>query len=107
MLDVSDGLVRDGTRLGRASGVVLEVDLEALEPDLAEIRAAVGASAALDCVLAGGEEHSLLATFPAAVVPPGWRVIGRARQVAAGERPGVLVDGSPVVHTGWDHFRSP
>jgi thiamine-monophosphate kinase len=106
MLDVSDGLVRDGTRLARASGVVLEVDLGALEPDLAEIRDAVGASAALDCVLAGGEEHSLLATFPAGELPPGWRVIGRAREVAAGEHAGVLVDGSSVAHTGWDHFRS-
>jgi thiamine-monophosphate kinase len=106
MLDVSDGLVRDGARLARASEVVLEVDLAALEPDLAEIRDAVGASEALECVLAGGEEHSLLATFPPGLVPPDWRVIGRARDVAAGERPGVLVDGRSVAHTGWDHFRS-
>lgn len=105
MLDVSDGLVRDGTRLARASGVVLEIDLGALEVDLAEIRDAVGASEALECVLAGGEEHSLLATFPVDLVPAGWRVIGRAREVAAGERPGVLVDGRSVAHTGWDHFR--
>jgi thiamine-monophosphate kinase len=106
MLDVSDGLVRDGTRLARASGVVLEIDLGALEVDLAEIRDAFGASEALECVLAGGEEHSLLATFPVDLVPAGWRVIGRSREVAAGERPGVLVDGRSVAHTGWDHFRS-
>ncbi|WP_404387921.1 thiamine-phosphate kinase [Humibacillus xanthopallidus] len=105
MLDVSDGLVRDGSRIARASGVVLEVDLGALEPDLAEIRAAVGVSDALECVLAGGEEHSLLATFAPEDLPPGWRVIGRARPVARGERPGLLVDGRAVAHTGWDHFR--
>ena len=106
MLDVSDGLVRDGTRLARASGVVLEVDLRALEADLAHIRQAVGGSQAVECVLAGGEEHSLLATFPAHLVPPGWRVIGRARDVSRAEPPGVLVDGQRVAHTGWDHFRS-
>jgi thiamine-monophosphate kinase len=105
MLDVSDGLVRDGSRMARASGVVLEVDLDALEPDLAEVRGAVGQVEALECVLAGGEEHSLLATFPPGGVPRGWRPIGRAREVAAGERPGVLVDGRAVTHTGWDHFR--
>ena len=105
MLDVSDGLVRDGSRIARASGVVLEVDLGALEPDLAEIRAAVGESDALECVLAGGEEHSLLATFAPEDLPPGWRVLGRARPVAPGEHPGLLVDGRAVAHTGWDHFR--
>lgn len=105
MLDVSDGLVRDGARLARASGVVLEVALAALEPDLAEIREAVGGPEALESVLAGGEEHSLLATFPPDLVPPDWRVIGAARDVMAGERPGVLVDGASVAHTGWDHFR--
>jgi thiamine-monophosphate kinase len=105
MLDVSDGLVRDGTRLARASGVVLEIALADLEADLAEIRDAVGAVEAVECVLAGGEEHSLLATFAADLLPPGWRVIGRAREVTAGERSGVLVDGRSVTHTGWDHFR--
>ena len=105
MLDVSDGLVRDGARIARASGVVLEVGLRALEPDLAEIRAAVGEADAQECVLAGGEEHSLLATFAPGDLPPGWRVIGHARELAPGERPGLLVDGRAVAHTGWDHFR--
>ena len=67
MLDVSDGLLRDGGRIARASGVVLELDPEALAADVAEVAGAVGEEAAWDCVLAGGEEHSLLATFPGEV----------------------------------------
>jgi thiamine-monophosphate kinase len=56
----------------------------------------------LSFILGGGEDHSLLATFPdAAVVPEGWTVIGA---VSDGEV-GVTVDGAaydgPV---GWTHF---
>ena len=53
MLDVSDGLLRDGGRIARASGVVLELDPEALAADVAEVAGAVGEEAAWDCVLAG------------------------------------------------------
>lgn len=104
MLDVSDGLVRDGGRIARASGVVIELDREALASDVARIRDAVGEEAAWDCVLAGGEEHSLLATFPGDV-PDGWRVIGSVGASSAGEVPTVLLDGEVVGHSGWDHFK--
>jgi thiamine-monophosphate kinase len=104
MLDVSDGLVRDGGRLARASGVVVELDRAALAADVAEIAGAIGEDAAWDCVLAGGEEHSLLATFPAEV-PSGWRVIGSVRAPVGDEETGVLVEGHRPSHTGWDHFR--
>ena len=66
----------------------------------------LGSEAALDCVLAGGEEHSLLATFPAGAPPEGWRVIGSVRAPAVGEAAGIVVAGHAVAHTGWDHFRT-
>ena len=72
-------------------------------PDV--VRPTLGAEAALDCVLAGGEEHSLLATFPTGALPDGWRAIGGVRAPREGERAGILVDGRTVGHTGWDHFR--
>lgn len=97
MLDVSDGLLRDGTRIARASGVRLALEGRLLEAFVAPLREAVG-ERALDCVLAGGEEHSLLATFPA-TPPRGWSVLGR---VEAGE--GVTVDGRAQQARGWDHF---
>jgi thiamine-monophosphate kinase len=106
MLDVSDGLLRDGRRIARASGVVIDVDPDAIAPDVAELAGALGSEVALDCVLAGGEEHSLLATFPPGRVPRGWRPIGRVRAPRAGEQPGILVGERVVTHTGWDHFRT-
>lgn len=105
MLDLSDGLLRDGGRVARASGVVIDVSGAALASDVAALTDALGAEVALDCVLAGGEEHSLLATFPAGVLPDGWRRIGVVRAPGRGEHPSVLVDGRAVSHTGWDHFR--
>jgi Thiamine monophosphate kinase len=103
MLDLSDGLLRDGGRIARASGVVLELDPEALASEVAGVSGAVGEEAAWDCVLAGGEEHSLLATFPGDV-PDGWRVIGSVRAPRADEAPGVHIEGRRPRHTGWDHF---
>ncbi|WP_262348358.1 thiamine-phosphate kinase [Cellulosimicrobium cellulans] len=114
MLDVSDGLLRDGARLAAASGVVLDLGdpADVLADDLAAVAdaaAAVGAEP-VAWVLGGGEDHGLLATFPAgAVLPEGFRRIGVTRRPGAGvdERAGtVLVGGErPAVTTGWEHFR--
>ncbi|WJL95792.1 thiamine-phosphate kinase [Microbacterium sp. ET2] len=91
MMDVSDGLALDAGRLARASDVTLELRTTALGPHPAD-------------ALAGGEDHALLATFPAAVGPaPGFRVIGSVG--VAGEDP-VLVDGEPYDGKGgWDPYR--
>ena len=99
MIDLSDGLLRDGDRIARASGVRLALSPAALHPDVDALEPVVGEEAALECVLAGGEEHSLLATFPARSVPGGWRGLGR---VVDGE--GVTLDGEPQQPRGWDHF---
>lgn len=91
MMDVSDGLVLDASRLAAASGVSIAIDTAALGEDPA-------------AALVGGEDHALLATFPQAVpLPDGFRAIGRAEP--RGEA-AVLVDGRP--HTGrggWDPYR--
>ena len=52
--------------------------------------------------LTGGEDHSLVATFPPGVMLPArWSVIGAVR-----EGRGVLVDGRAYpAAPGWDHFR--
>jgi thiamine-monophosphate kinase len=86
MLDVSDGLAIDGRRIATASGVRLDIDSAELESPAS---------------LTGGEAHALLATFPPeAVLPGGFRVIGR---VIAGE--GLSVDGTPYdARGGWDPY---
>lgn len=110
MLDVSDGLLRDGGRIARASGVVLDLDAPALaSPRDLEALAAAGRALDVDpvrWVLTGGEDHGLLATFPAgAELPPEFRVVGRVLEAAAERGPSVTVQGSvPVGDEGWDHF---
>ena len=100
MIDLSDGLLRDVSRVAAASGVGVDLHSAALAADVARLEPAVGAEMARECVLGGGEEHSLVATFPAdSVVPDGFRVIGAVR--AGG---GLTVDGIPQQPRGWDHF---
>ena len=100
MLDLSDGLVRDAARVAAASGVGIDLDRRLLQADVATLAAAVGEETAWECVLTGGEEHSLLGCFPAEVqLPEGWRPVG---SVGAGE--GVSLDGRPQHGGGWDHF---
>ena len=91
MMDVSDGLVLDASRLAAASAVSILIDSASLGDDP---RAA----------LSGGEDHALLATFArGTALPDGFRVVGRAAE--RGEHP-VLVDGKPFAGTGgWDPYR--
>ncbi len=105
MLDISDGLLRDGGRIARASGVVLDVEVHTLRDDIAALEPALGEEAARECVLTGGEEHSLLATFPPGALPGDWRRIGTVRVREPDEQPRMLVDGRAMAHSGWDHFR--
>jgi thiamine-monophosphate kinase len=87
MLDLSDGLALDAARLARASGVGIDFKsvLLGASPELA---------------LDGGEDHSLLATFPAsAAFPGGFRPVGVVVEGA-----GIAVDGEPYVPGGWDPY---
>lgn len=89
MLDVSDGLAIDAGRIARASGVGIDFDSAAL-------------GERIEVALGGGEDHGLLATFPAGVaLPEGFRLLG----VVVG-KPGVVsVDGVPHAQGGWDPYR--
>jgi thiamine-monophosphate kinase len=102
MVDVSDGLLAEAGHVAAASGVAIDVTSAALE--IPEPFQAVGAALnanPVSFVLGGGDDHALLATFGAdAVLPDGFRVIGR---VAEGE--GVTVDGDTYDGPrGWTHF---
>ncbi|MCU1439726.1 MAG: thiL [Rhodoglobus sp.] len=96
MLDLSDGLAIDARRLAVASGVGVDLDPAAIASP-SQSSAATSPRDALD----GGEDHSLLATFPAGVdLPGGFRVIGTVV-----EGSGVLVGGRPYERAGgWDPY---
>ncbi len=87
MLDLSDGLAIDAGRLARASGVTLAFDAEAVPEGPA---------------LHGGEDHGLLATFPAGTdLPGGFRRIGSV--LDRGDHD-LRRAGVPVPTSGWDPY---
>ncbi|MCB1297861.1 MAG: thiamine-phosphate kinase [Microthrixaceae bacterium] len=91
MMDISDGLALDASRIAAMSGVSVDIFSAALGPNSA-------------WALGGGEDHGLLATFPANVqLPEEFRAIGRVLP-AGGEAvriDGRAWDGKP----GWDPYR--
>jgi thiamine-monophosphate kinase len=100
MLDVSDGLAKDAPRIAKASGVKLVInrkDLNGFEAMLDDAAMRLGVKA-IDWVLGGGEDHSLLATFaPGVSIPKAFKPIGF---VAEGS--GVYLDGDELARHGWD-----
>jgi thiamine-monophosphate kinase len=118
MIDVSDGLLADLGHVADASAVQIRLLSARLGPGdrlLAAARALFDRTCSVtrppspdtpdalaqEWVLSGGEDHSLVATFPAGTrLPPRWRVIGEV-----GPSRGVVVDGQPRSgDPGWDHF---
>ncbi|WP_162301600.1 thiamine-phosphate kinase [Nesterenkonia muleiensis] len=106
-MDLSDGLLRDAQRLAAASGVRIQLDDAALAAEAVHLEPVaellgLAASSCRDWVLTGGEDYSLLATFPEdAALPDGFRSIGRVEvgdpQVRTGLR---------GVGEGWDSLLS-
>lgn len=107
MIDVSDGLALDLSRLCRASGLGASIDLDAVP---------VASGATLAEALGGGEDYELLATLPS-----GEAMEQARRELKEGlgvplteigttvEGDGVLAVGTdgverPLEATGWDHF---
>ena len=89
MIDLSDGLALDASRVARASGIRVSLESALLGDDPAS-------------ALHGGEDHSLLAAFPTGTsLPGGFRRIG---SIVAGD--GLDVDGAAWDGaSGWDPYR--
>jgi thiamine-monophosphate kinase len=88
MMDISDGLVLDATRMAKASGVTIDLDVSE------------------ENALIGGEDHGLLACFPEGCpIPGGFQVIGRV--LPANSATPVVVAGFDLgaIRGGWDPFQ--
>ena len=105
MLDVSDGLAKDASRIAKASEVTIQIDKSELLGfeavlELAALRLEVTPE---NWVLFGGEDHALLATFPSnAVLPKEFKPIGRVLPFT-GEY--LLLDDIELQENGWDSIR--
>ena len=102
MLDVSDGLAKDASRIAKASNVSIQIDplmLQGFEAVLEEAARAIGSSES-DWVLFGGEDHALLATFPTdAELPREFKPIGVVLEQSATL---VSLGINPLPEKGWD-----
>jgi len=106
MIDVSDGLLQDVGHLASASQVA--IDLRSNQFEVGEPLQAVGAALSVDplkFVLTGGDDYSLVATFPAGTkLAEQWREIGRV--LDSGDQGAVTVDGAEYHDgSGHQHFR--
>jgi thiamine-monophosphate kinase len=94
MMDVSDGLAKDASRLAKLNGVTFE--LNAPETAYAEV--------GLENFYLGGEDHSMLATFPpTCAIPAEFVPIGRVLEFT-----GEYLVGNDIAQVKggqmWDHF---
>ena len=107
MLDVSDSLAKDAGRIADASDVTLAISNQkllgyfaVLEQVAQSITARGSEASEKDWVLFGGEDHSLLCTFPKdAQIPTGFKVIG---EVQRRQESPVTLDGLALETRGWD-----
>lgn len=108
MIDISDGLVADLEHIARGSGVCIELDTKkiAVPEELVSTAAAFGVDP-MGWILAGGDDHAIVATFPPKKrMPRGFTAIGKVAPAPVGA---VLIDGVAYADayeqvSGFRHF---
>jgi thiamine-monophosphate kinase len=116
MMDLSDGLAKDLSRLCLASGVGARIDLAAV-PVAEPIRAGAASLGvdALELALGGGEDYELVATLEPSDAEAARRVLEERYGVTL-TTVGSIIEGeglvavgadgreTPLGSRGWDHF---
>ena len=98
MMDISDGLLLDCTRMAQASGVTIALDLQAIPIAVDEERRADA--------LRWGDDYQLLFTLPPGAAPPcPATAIGSVRD--AGPHPLLLGNTPPTGRLGYEHGGNP
>jgi thiamine-monophosphate kinase len=106
MCDISDGILRDASRIAEASGVTIECNPDLIEKvpgfgELVEIAKNIGVDP-IELFLQSGEEHELLFTGPAPTDSVFGSVIGRVIERA--DSPIVIKGRALPENLGWAHF---
>ena len=106
MCDISDGILRDASRIAEASGVTIECNPDLIEKvpgfgELVEIAKNIGVDP-IELFLQSGEEHELLFTVPAPTDSVFGSVIGRVIERA--DSPIVIKGRALPENLGWAHF---
>jgi len=115
MMDISDGLAKDLSRLCVESGVGARLELARVpvSPSLAHLAEALGLDE-LELALSGGEDYELLAAMPAEAVEGARRELSEVFGVSLTEVGEITPEGlvavdaggteRPLEPRGWDHF---
>lgn len=106
MMDVSDGLLLDATRMAEASGVTIAIDSRAVPvcPALLTAGAAANNPAWRDDAMAWGDDYELLFALPAGMTPA--VAATRIGGISLRGDHAVLIDGNapaPARRLGWLH----